>query len=137
MIKTIEQTFKNNIEEARKDFISHLKKEVEEKIKEEIIVVDPSNGSLYLSSRFSELPEILIQDKTESIVIAYSKEKTFTKVFSKKILKIEVKEDKDLIKIQIQDEKKEEDLIFDNNPEKESLAYLIYIFLTYLSLKTK
>lgn len=137
MNKTIEQAFKKNIEAARRDFISYFKKEVEKKIKEEMIVADPSNGSLYLSSRFSELPEILIQEKTENIVIAYSKEKTFTKTFSKKTLKIEVEEDKNSIKIQIQDETKEETLIFDKNPEKESLSYLLYTFLTYLSIKTR
>lgn len=137
MNKTIETALKKNILEARNVFFKEYKKIAnEEKIKEEIILSDVSSGTLYISSKELELPEILIQDKNTHFILSYSKDsKTFTTAFSKKEIKLKVDENKETT-LNIKDNNKEESIVFNKENELEySLSYLIYSFLNYITFK--
>lgn len=137
MNKTIETALKKNILEARNIFFKEYKKIVsEDKIKEEIILSDVSSGTLYISSRELDLPEILIQDKKTHFILSYSKDsKTFTTAFDKKEIKIKVSKTEEII-LNIKDNNKEESILFNKEDELESsLSYLIYSFLNYITFK--
>ncbi len=137
MNKTIETALKKNILEARNIFFKEYKKIAnEEKIKEEIILSDVSSGTLYISSKELELPEILIQDKNTHFILSYSKDaKTFTTAFDKKEIKIKASKDEEII-LNIKDNNKEESILFNKEKELESsLSYLIYSFLNYITFK--
>lgn len=139
MNKGLENAFKQNIDEAKKIFIEAYKKEKkEDKRYKEIVISDLSSGTLYISSLEIDLPEILIQEKQSSIVVSYSKESelTFTTSFDKKDLNIEISEENDQYVLKIESKDRLRIIKKDKkNQINEKLIYLIYSYLTFLSIK--